>query len=399
MVDFKSDANLGKVIKAATLKCTIGVEPSIQSIEQLAIAAGARKLSQLCGFSFETSLKKAQGQPTRFQIMYMPRQHGTRFKRNSADANGWYFLVRQGFGNINAITKDQLFLLFQFDANKFFDSDYFKAKVATMQKVLTKGVGLAMQMAETLRKNHDAEDARLVSEYAAQIRSHIQNITNPHYSDIQIKLCTAQELVAAYNAGKAKTAVSAAVDQKIDALRQANVRTLAGAAKTSSKREKGDFMLQRVKHAKANGGTSQLDEDESYENCATLAELKRNKTDKLSLALCKTAKEQFGNDGDEVVVEWSINGSKVNYQFWATEKDRQDAIQFGKEHGCLHEADSITPMHVLNDMSQDKVSSASLLANDAAVRIELVGADEENEYDEEKELDKDIEKAIGKIYK
>lgn len=135
MISFKKEFD--KVVDVNSVKLfSFGVK-EIQSVDQIGFAAGNRKNSSLCGFTF-TSLGNTQ--MPKFHVMFVSKLRSKIGHNTGHNPSMWYAMRALPNGGVQVLTPDMLAAQYRFDLAKFFDSDLFKGGLKKMKDCIEKGI-------------------------------------------------------------------------------------------------------------------------------------------------------------------------------------------------------------------------------------------------------------------
>lgn len=152
MINFDNDENLGKMIAKKQLY-TFGAEPVTQ-FKELVFAAGGNKFSSLCGFRFTSN---APVEYKDFFIAFVCKLRSKIYRQADANPSQWFILKKISGKEIHCMDKSSILMQYNFDVDKFFESDYFQKTVSAFKTKILKG--LDTYVPEYV-KAHGAEKAK-----------------------------------------------------------------------------------------------------------------------------------------------------------------------------------------------------------------------------------------------
>ena len=340
MINFKTDENLGKVVKNVKLFCSIGVD-KVDSLFKLKFAAGGNKFSQLCGFLFESANENIEYK--KFSISFVCKLRSHIYRKQQNGSSRWYILKKISDTRVDVLDKKACLVNYGFDVDKFMESDLFKKCLSRFDETLKNGLKDATEFVSTLDTLHKKEG----TVYIKAIQSALPLIKRAYVEDkyYQLKdLDAYSELVKSGRTDKDK------LDAKLNAIHKSLPGMMDKIKKASDKAQKNDFILQKIK----GNESEKIDENDKFK--------------------CKVVKVKE-NGEDAWRVEEASDGSWV-----ATFHDELAANAFAEEYPKLRAEYIDDEVEIESDDNAEAVKKT-------------------DECDvEEKELDKDIEESLNEVY-
>jgi hypothetical protein len=137
--DFKDDQFLGMAIDAKDSHMIITGLNGIKNLELLEFMGGGKKLSNLCGFKFASSIPeaiKANKTPYLF-VVFVAKLRSKIFRRSPQNPSQWYAMMPIGNGSFKVLSHEDCLAKYAFDLDKFFKSSFFADKSKKMQQKVT----------------------------------------------------------------------------------------------------------------------------------------------------------------------------------------------------------------------------------------------------------------------
>jgi len=144
MITFKTDENLGKTVDKMTAMC-FGYEP-IHDMFEMRIYGGGHKFSRLCAFKFHSALKNHKCPYFSIAFVVKLRSRGFHHKdvndksTYGTDPSQWFIFKNISPTEVDVLGKNELFLNYGFDIDKFFKSDMFIKSIEQFKKLIDKGL-------------------------------------------------------------------------------------------------------------------------------------------------------------------------------------------------------------------------------------------------------------------
>ncbi len=154
MVNFNDDESLGKVIAKRQIFCSIGLKP-IQKVEELSFAAGARKFSCLCGFTFTTAAPNAKY--NKFIVAFVSKIKSRIVRQAHRNPSRWFIFRPINAIRVDVLDKKACLINYGFDVDKFFDSDLFQKSIPKWEQCIKKGIADAKRFQEELVKQQSPD--------------------------------------------------------------------------------------------------------------------------------------------------------------------------------------------------------------------------------------------------
>lgn len=343
MINFKTDENLGKVVKNTQIFCAIGADP-LDSMFKLRFAAGGNKFSQLCGFLFQSANEGTEYK--KFAVCFVCKLRSRIYRQQTNNPSQWYIMRVVSKTQVDILDKKACLVNYGFDVDKFMKSDMFKKCLPKFKHTLEHGLKMAESYVSKL-------DDKLQSEGRVYINA-IQSAIPLMMSSTKVynKYYQLKDLDA-FSSRPQKDTDAAKLDAKLNAIHNQLPGMMDKLKRASDKAEKNDYILQKIK------GNESEEVDE-----ADLSKFK-----------CRVVKAK--ENGDDV---WRVE--EVSDGAWvATFHDEKAANAFAEEYPELRAKYIDDAAKVESDDSNED------------------SAEKTDECDtEEKELDKDIEESLKEIY-
>ena len=163
IIQFDADPNLGRVVQSKALKCEIGdvaqllkIKPDIDPkvfIKYLLSFCNS-KTGYLIGFSF-TSAIEGMKYPN-FCVMYIPRIKGALSRQTNRGKSRWEFWQVKSRNDYNVLSIFDLKNIYNFDAEKFFASDYCIQSIEKFKRYVGQHLTNTIKpFAQSIVNNHD----------------------------------------------------------------------------------------------------------------------------------------------------------------------------------------------------------------------------------------------------
>lgn len=140
-IKFDDDLNLGGAVSAKALKCEIGDVAQILKIKpdldpkafiKYLLSFCNSKTGYLIGFSFTSAIEGIQY--PNFCVMYIPRIKGALNRQVNRGKSRWEFWQVRSRNDYDVLSLDDLKKIYNFDAEKFFRSDYCMQSIEKFKK-------------------------------------------------------------------------------------------------------------------------------------------------------------------------------------------------------------------------------------------------------------------------
>ena len=107
---------------------------------------GYSRDSYLCYIRFTSKVNKVNN---RFFLAYQVKANSSRFRAKEANQSKWFLVFKDkegGDGNLEILDRAYARLVFDFDVDKFFQTDYFKKCIKLFKETVSKGFEKAKEM-------------------------------------------------------------------------------------------------------------------------------------------------------------------------------------------------------------------------------------------------------------
>ena len=166
-----------KDIVSKASRHAFGNSKNEMDMEMLAYAAGARKFSSLCGFTFVSKTNKKN--PI-FKIIFVSKVRSKIYHAKTVNPAAWYIEKVIDRNTVEIIDAIQLYSQYDFDLKEFFESDIFKNSLDIMLGQIKNGMDDAVKFAKSLENNRDQTEA---SKYISALRESFKLIKDLHVYD------------------------------------------------------------------------------------------------------------------------------------------------------------------------------------------------------------------------
>lgn len=146
-------------------------------MEMLAYAAGARKFSSLCGFTFVSKINKDN--PV-FKIIFVAKVRSKIYQAKTVNPAAWYIEKIINKDTVEIIDAIQLYSQYDFDLKSFFESNAFKKSLDIMLGQIKNGMNDAVEFAKSLESGKDRMEA---NKYISALRESFKLIKDLHVYD------------------------------------------------------------------------------------------------------------------------------------------------------------------------------------------------------------------------
>ena len=203
MIKYSEDENLGKAAKPIGFFCWTSSHSPIRDKNDLIFAGGGNKFSSLCGLKFEVISSEDEEKPEvdqsaddkaaqqnaknveananaegQFEICFVAKLRSKIYRRAPQNPSQWYIFRRVDDKTVYVLDKKTTKLMYNFDVDKFFDSDLFKQASGKFLQILTAGVPKLYELYD------DPEDGQ----YIKAIENSLPLIAKPTVQNRTFKL-------------------------------------------------------------------------------------------------------------------------------------------------------------------------------------------------------------------
>lgn len=181
MIKFKTDKNLGQVVENPKV-FSFGAFP-IKDIKEIEFAAGGKKFSQLCGFRFTSKVAK-EGKD--FFVSFVCKLQSIKKHENYSH---WYVYQKKSANEYVCLSKADTLKIFNFDIDKFFDSDFFTSTLTKFKSAISTGLETyipkfaAEHGNDTIMQGSDKKVKFVIARYSTAIQRSLKNIDKTEHSN------------------------------------------------------------------------------------------------------------------------------------------------------------------------------------------------------------------------
>lgn len=182
MINFSEEFK--DIVDVSKVQCfCFGFKDEI-SPKKLTFAGGGSKFSRLCGFKFYSKVnpKYKNGE---FMIVFCAKLRSKIYHQANQNPSQWFAFLKTEKQTIEVLDKRFCMLAFDFDVDKFFDTDIFAHAVKRFDSHIKNGLAKANQMISNLNKE-EAEghtEYEYLPRYVKAISEALPLIGNPKFND------------------------------------------------------------------------------------------------------------------------------------------------------------------------------------------------------------------------
>lgn len=113
--------------------------------ESIARAGGASKFSSLCGFKFVSKVNPTYNHGE-LRLVFCAKLRSKIYRKATESPSQWFIFLRTGKNQVEVLSKKDCMTAFDFDVEKFFDSDLFLKYAPVFKSTVQSGLRMAMDV-------------------------------------------------------------------------------------------------------------------------------------------------------------------------------------------------------------------------------------------------------------
>ena len=154
--------------------------------ESIAKAGGASKFSALCGFRFISKVNPTYNHGE-LRLVFVAKLRSKIYHQANQNPSQWFMFLKTGRNTIEVLDKESCKIAFDFDVDKFFDSDIFLKYAPIFKKLVQKGLNVALDVIENTDLNQKipgtSDTVRMLPRYIKAIEESIPIIQSGKFND------------------------------------------------------------------------------------------------------------------------------------------------------------------------------------------------------------------------